>query len=49
MTLRSFPALNHLFIAGEGDSVPAEYHVPGHVDPQVIESLVGFIGSLKGV
>jgi hypothetical protein len=27
-TFRSFPALNHLFIAGQGKSVPAEYAQP---------------------
>lgn len=32
----SYPALNHLFIAGTGPSSPAEYRQPGHVDGAVI-------------
>ena len=29
VTFRSYPALNHLFIAGTGPSLPAEYQGPG--------------------
>ena len=28
-----YPELNHLFISGQGASTPAEYAVPGHVEP----------------
>lgn len=31
-----YPNLNHLFVAGEGKSTPAEYNSPGHVDEEVI-------------
>ncbi len=42
-TFRAYPALNHLFIAGEGKSLPAEYSKPGHVAPQVIEDIANWI------
>ena len=46
VVLRSFPRLNHLFIAGEGKSAPAEYQKPGHVDPEAIETIQGWITSI---
>jgi len=39
----SYPALNHLFVAGEGKSLPAEYSKPGHVAPAVIEEIAKFV------
>jgi uncharacterized protein len=42
-TLRSYPALNHLFVAGEGKSTEAEYRKPGHVAPEVIEDIAKWI------
>jgi hypothetical protein len=45
-TLRSYPALNHLFMAGEGRSTPQEYMQPGqHVAAEVIEDIARWIGS----
>ena len=44
VTLRSYPALNHLFIAGEGRSLPAEYNKPGHVAVEAIEEIAKFVG-----
>jgi dienelactone hydrolase len=44
VTLRSYPALNHLFIAGEGKSLPTEYNKPGHVAPEVIDDIAKFVG-----
>ena len=41
-TLKTYPALNHLFVAGEGPSTPAEYEKPGHVAPEVVEDLASF-------
>jgi len=38
-----YEPLNHLFIAGEGPSMPAEYYRPGHVDRQVIETMAAWI------
>ena len=43
VTFHSYPALNHLFIAGSGRSVPAEYEVPGHVDEAVVRDIAGWI------
>ncbi|MEZ5419770.1 MAG: alpha/beta fold hydrolase [Vicinamibacterales bacterium] len=41
--LTSYPRLNHLFIAGTGASSPAEYHVEGHVDGQVVADIAGWV------
>ncbi|MGD0956653.1 MAG: alpha/beta fold hydrolase [Candidatus Acidiferrales bacterium] len=38
-TLKLYPGLNHLFIAGTGPSLPSEYDKPGHVDEQVIADI----------
>ncbi len=47
VTFRSFPALNHLFQAGEGKSTPAEYTIkPGHVEPEVIEVIGTWIAGI---
>jgi dienelactone hydrolase len=44
---RSFPALNHLFQAGEGKSAPGEYMAkPGHVVPEVIDEIATWIGKI---
>jgi hypothetical protein len=43
VTFRSFPALNHLFIAGQGRSTPAEYARAGHVDEAVIEVVANWV------
>jgi dipeptidyl aminopeptidase/acylaminoacyl peptidase len=40
---RSYPALNHLFIVGEGESTPAEYQKAGHVDRAVVEDIANWI------
>jgi dienelactone hydrolase len=39
-TFELFPKLNHLFLAGEGKSTPQEYMVEGHVEKDVIDSIV---------
>jgi len=38
-----FPELNHLFVAGEGESGPADYLTSGHVSLRVIEEIRGWI------
>ena len=43
VTVHSYPALNHLFIAGTGASLPAEYQVPGHVAEEVIRDVATWI------
>ena len=43
--VQTFPALNHLFIAGEGKPNPAEYNTPGHVDQAVVGAIANFVAS----
>ena len=43
VSFRSYPALNHLFVAVEGKSSPAEYEVPGHVSEDVIADIAKWI------
>jgi hypothetical protein len=43
VSFQSYPALNHLFIAGTGPSQPAEYDVPGHVAEEVIRDIANWI------
>ncbi|MCX6630122.1 MAG: alpha/beta fold hydrolase [Candidatus Solibacter sp.] len=43
VVMKSYTALNHLFVAGEGKSMPAEYSKPGHVAPAVIEDIAKFV------
>jgi dienelactone hydrolase len=43
VVMKSYPPLNHLFVTGEGKSLPAEYSRPGHVAPQVIADIAAFI------
>lgn len=42
-TFRSYPVLNHLFLAGDGKSSPAEYRNAGNLDAGVINDLAGFV------
>jgi uncharacterized protein len=42
-TLRSFPALNHLFLEGAGAPNPAEYSTPSHVAQDVIETIATWV------
>jgi dienelactone hydrolase len=42
-----FPALNHLFIEGEGKSTPAEYEKPGHVAEEVVNDIAKWILAQK--
>ena len=44
VTARSYPALDHLFVAGEGKSTEAEYRKPGHVAPEVVDDIAKFMG-----
>lgn len=39
VTFKSFPSLNHLFIAGEGKSSPGEYQLAGFVEKEVIDTI----------
>jgi len=43
VTMKSYPALNHLFVAGEGKSTEEEYRKPGHVSAEVIDDIAKFV------
>jgi dienelactone hydrolase len=43
VTFHEYPALNHLFIAGTGPALPAEYQVPGHVAEDVVRDIATWI------
>lgn len=40
---KSYPALNHLFIAGKGPGSPSEYAAAGHVDGEVVSDIASWI------
>lgn len=48
-TLKAYPKLDHLFVAGEGPAAPAAYEKTGHVAREVVEDLAAFVtrGSLR--
>ena len=46
VSFHSYPTLNHLFVAGTGKSVPAEYNTPGHVSEAVVQDIVEWIKAL---
>jgi dienelactone hydrolase len=43
VTFISYPALNHLFLVGEGASTPTEYGIPSHIPEEVINDIVTWI------
>jgi hypothetical protein len=43
VTFKSYPGLNHLFIAGQGPSGPAEYQRPGHVAEAVVADIAAWL------
>jgi len=46
VTCKSYPKLNHLFMAGEGKATPTEYMTGrNHVDPEVIRDIAEWIVS----
>jgi len=47
VTIRHYPALNHLFVAGKGAGTMAEYATPGHVDARVIADVSDWIKARK--
>ena len=40
---KTYPAVNHLFIDGEGKSTPDEYGRPGHVSETVINDIADWV------
>lgn len=45
--LKSYPNLNHLFITGEGPSVPAEYQIQGNLSEAVVNDITAWIRAQK--
>ena len=43
VTFKTYPALNHMFIPGEGKSTPAEYEKPGRVPENVMDDIAAWI------
>lgn len=46
-TVIRYPALNHLFLAGEGPPKPTEYLVAGKVDTKVLDDIAGWIKKVR--
>ena len=44
---KSYPPLNHFFIAGSGPSSPAEYLKPGNVAEDVVRDIAEWITKTK--
>jgi hypothetical protein len=44
---RAYPALNHLFIAGEAKASSAEYRVPGNVSPEPVAAIADWLLAQK--
>lgn len=40
---KSYPRLNHLFVSGDGPSLPAEYQKPAFVEAAVVDDLAAFV------
>jgi hypothetical protein len=45
VTIRVYPADNHLFFPGSGPSSPAEYEPVQHVDPEVVADLASWLAT----
>ncbi len=43
VTFKSYPALNHLFMAGKGKARPEEYDAPGHVAREVVDDIAAWV------
>ena len=41
--LKLYPDLNHLMIAGQGPSTPAEYQTEGHVSEEVVQDIADWV------
>jgi hypothetical protein len=46
-TFLTYPALNHLFMAGEGKSTPAEYRVAGNVSAEAVSGIANWLLAQK--
>jgi dipeptidyl aminopeptidase/acylaminoacyl peptidase len=43
VSFKTYPKLNHLFIAGEGKSAPTEYEKAGHIPDEVIDDIAAWM------
>ncbi len=43
VTFKTYPALNHLFVAGSGKSTPSEYAQPAHLAREVVDDIVTWV------
>ncbi len=43
VTMKWYPSLNHLFFSGTGPITPQEYYTEGHVSPDVVSDIVGWV------
>jgi hypothetical protein len=43
--LKSYPALNHLFVEGSGKSTPSEYMQPRHVAAEAIRDIAKWVNA----
>ena len=43
VTFMTYPTMDHLLLDGSGPATPAEYSVPGHVDPQLVADVAAWI------
>lgn len=41
---KTYPGLNHSFVAGQGKSTEAEYRKPGHAEAAMIDDIAAFVG-----
>lgn len=48
VAFKTYPDLNHLFMAGQGKAKPEEYGRPGHVAERVVEDVAGWIKATHG-
>ena len=49
VAFHSYPALNHLFLTGEGKSLPAEYERPSHVAEDIVRDIATWIASRQSL
>ncbi len=47
VTLKLYPKLNHLFIAGEGTPNPQEYNTEGHVSENAVKDIAAWIKKIR--
>lgn len=46
-TFKQYPSLNHLFMAGDGPSSPAEYLKAANVDPAVVSDIANWVSQAQ--